>query len=445
MSSTQIRNARVVSDGEVRELNILIEDQIISKIEGTEHQRVADQIIDAKGQLLLPGAIDDQVHFREPGLTHKGNIATESKAALAGGITSFMEMPNTNPNTITRSEIDNKLEIGAQTSWANYSFFIGATNGNLDELKTIDYSDIPGVKIFMGSSTGNLLVSNEEALENIFKEINVLIATHCEDNSIIKTNLEYYKKKYGEDIPIELHPTIRSREACLASSSKAIALARKHGSRLHVLHISTEDELSLFDAGPLESKRITAEACIHHLWFTKENYTEKGALIKWNPAVKKESDRAALRKAVRDNRIDIIATDHAPHTLEEKANKYSSCPSGAPMVQHAYLCALEMVSTGIFNLTQVVEKMCHAPARLFGIKQRGYIREGYFADLVMINSEEHYEVSKKNILYNCGWSPLEGFTFKHKIDSVWINGDLAIKDGEFIQRPNVQKLEYRRF
>ena len=431
--SMQIRNAQMINEGERRSVNLFLEDGIIERIESPDHLRLADRVVDASNLILIPGAIDDQVHFREPGLTHKANIASESRAAVAGGITSFMEMPNTKPPALTVELLEDKYTIASKDSYANYSFFLGAGNDNLEELLSADYSEICGVKIFMGSSTGNLLVDDETALEQIFSQVPALIATHCEDDPMIAENLAKQKAVYGEDIPIELHPEIRSREACFASSSKAVALARKHGSRLHILHISSEEELDLFSPGDLENKHITAEACIHHIWFSEADYADKGTRIKWNPAVKKESDRRAIRQAVIDGRIDVVATDHAPHTIEEKSGNYVQAPSGGPLVQHALPMMFELCNDLVFTPELVVEKMCHAPARLFGVEKRGFIREGYFADLVLVDPRAPWEVSANNILYKCGWSPIEGDVLSHSVKMTIVNGIAVFENGKFVQ------------
>jgi dihydroorotase len=385
---------------------------------------------------LVPGCIDDQVHFREPGLTHKGTIKSESQAAVAGGITSFMEMPNTVPNTLTQQLLQDKYDIASKSSAANYSFFMGASNDNLDEVLKTNPKNVCGIKIFMGSSTGNMLVDNEKSLANLFEKVPpMLIATHCEDENTIKTNLALAKQKYGENIPVEMHPIIRNEEACYKSSSFAVQLAKKHNTRLHVLHISTAKELSLFDNSlPLSQKLITAEACIHHLWFSDEDYKEKGNFIKWNPAVKSAHDRSEIWKAVLDNRIDVIATDHAPHTLEEKSKNYLEAPSGGPLVQYALLAMLEKVKEGQISLEKVTEKMAHHPAILFRIENRGFIREGYFADLVLIESKQT-KVEKSNILSKCAWSPFENFTFSNSIYSTFVNGELAFQNGKV--NPNI--------
>jgi len=398
-----------------------------------------------EGDLLLPGIIDDQVHFREPGLTHKGTIATESRAAIAGGITTFMEQPNTNPQTTTIKKLEDKFAIAAKDSFANYSFLFGGTNDNLEELKRLDKNACSGVKLFLGSSTGNMLVDDEKILEQIFRNTEMVISAHCEDEGTIRANLAKYKEKYGDNIPIEMHPIIRSAEACYLSSSKAIDLAKKTGARLHVFHVSTGIETDLFtNKIPLEEKKITAEVCIHHLWFSDEDYAKKGTLIKWNPAVKTKNDREKLWEALLDDRFDIVATDHAPHTLEEKDNPYTKAPSGGPLVQHALLTMLQKEKEGVISLEKMVEKMCHNPAKLFDIDRRGFIREGYFADLVQVNRNSKNEVKKANIFYKCGWSPFEGITFDSEVKRTFVNGLLAYENGTFSTEKNAKRLTFNR-
>ncbi len=430
MSSILIKNATIINEGKQIVSDLLIKNERIEKIASSISDEQAI-IIDAEGKYLLPGCVDDQVHFREPGLTHKGTIHTESCAAVAGGITSFMEMPNTVPNTLTQSLLQDKYDIAANNSPANYSFFMGASNDNFEEVLKTDHKNVCGIKIFMGSSTGNMLVDNETSLENLFSKVPpLLIATHCEDEFTVQKNLAEAKAKYGENIPIEMHPIIRSEEACYLSSSLAVRLAKKHQTRLHILHISTAKELALFDNSiPLEQKLITAEACVHHLWFSDKDYTSKGNFIKWNPAVKTETDRNEIWKAVLDNRIDIIATDHAPHTLEEKNQDYLKAPSGGPLVQHALLAILEKSKQGVLSLEKVVEKMAHAPAQCFKLAERGFIREGFYADLVLVDPDTKTEVSKNNILSKCGWSPFEGVTFSHSIDKTFVNGKIVYENG----------------
>lgn len=431
MNSWLIRHVRVVNEGQVTEADVLVRDGRIERVapEGIGQVQGALEF-DAQGKYLLPGAIDDQVHFREPGLTHKEDIAHGSAAAAAGGITSFMEMPNTVPQTLTQELLEAKYALGAASSRVNYSFYMGASNTNTDEVLRTDPRTVCGLKAFLGSSTGNMLVDNPETLDKLFKKAHMILAVHAEDEPTIQRNMAEAVAKYGEDIPIEEHPLIRSAEACWRSSSNAVALAKEHGTRLHVLHISTARELGLFAAGPLEGKHITAEACVHHLWFTDADYATKGNLIKWNPAVKTREDREAIRQAVRDGRIDVVATDHAPHTMEEKAMPYAQCPSGGPLVQHALPAMLELMHQEVFTLEEVVEKMSHAPARLFQVKDRGFIREGFFADLVLVDLDAPWTVEKKNLLYKCGWSPFEGQRFRSRVLRTWVNGQLAYADGK---------------
>lgn len=433
-SSVILRSATIVNEGKQQVADVYIKDGIIQKIGANLSAVENTQEYNLEGKYLLPGCIDDQVHFREPGLTHKANIGTESRAAVAGGITSFMEMPNTVPNALTQELLEDKYVIASNTSIANYSFFMGASNDNLDEVLKTDGKNVCGVKIFMGSSTGNMLVDREQTLEGLFSKVPpMLIATHCEDEATIKANIEKYKAIYGEDVPVELHPTIRSAEACYISSSLAVRLAKKFNTRLHILHISTAKELELFDNTlPLEQKMITAEACIHHMWFSDEEYKTKGNFIKWNPAVKTANDRDAIFQGVLDNKIDVIATDHAPHTLEEKSQSYFKAPSGGPLVQHALQAMLEKVKQGKISIERVVEKMAHAPAILFKIENRGFIREGYFADLVVVDAIPQ-TVSKENLLYKCGWSPFEGTTFSHSIVKTFVNGNLVFDNGKIIE------------
>jgi dihydroorotase len=424
-----IKGAKVVNEGQSVFQDVLISNGIIAKV-GNDISDPNAEVIDAEGMLLIPGMIDDQVHFREPGLTHKADIQTESRAAAAGGITSFMEMPNTVPNTLTQELLEDKYQIAAKNAAVNYSFFMGASNENIEEVLKTNPKNVCGVKVFMGSSTGNMLVDNEKVLSSIFKDVPMLIATHCEDEATIRANIEKAKATYGENVPFTEHPIIRSREACYTSSSFAVSLAKKYNSRLHILHISSKEECDLFDNSiPLEQKRITAEACVHHLWFTDKQYSEKGSLIKWNPAVKSFEDREEIRKAVNDNRIDIIATDHAPHTSEEKSGSYFNAPSGGPLVQHALLSLLEMCEQNVFTLEKIVQKTAHNPAILFNIEKRGFIREGYFADIVLVKPK-NYTVTKSNILYKCGWSPFEGQSFQNSIEYTFVNGEIAYHNGE---------------
>lgn len=432
---TIIKNGTIVNEGKRITADILISKGRIEKIANQISLNEQVQEIDASGLFILPGCIDDQVHFREPGLTHKGNIYTESRAAVAGGITSFMEMPNTVPNALTQQLLEDKYQIAAQNAIANYSFFMGASNDNMEEVLRTDTSKICGVKVFMGSSTGNMLVDKESVLEGLFSRVGALIATHCEDETTVRANLSAFQEKYGESIPVSAHPLIRSEEACYLSSSKAVALAKKHGARLHVLHISTAKETHLFDNTlPLDQKKITAEACIHHLWFSDADYASKGNLIKWNPAVKTAFDREGIWEALLDDRIDVVATDHAPHTIEEKAQAYSSAPSGGPLVQHALLAMLDKVNEGKITLERVVEKMAHAPATLFRIKERGYIREGYAADLVLVAPTPDKPVHKADLLYKCGWSPFEGHQFTHHIHSTYVNGNCVYAGAKIIEQ-----------
>ncbi len=422
---TLINNAEIINEGKTFLGAVLINEPFIEKIYTTPLTEVPEnvELIDAQGKMLIPGVIDDQVHFREPGLTHKADIESESKAAVAGGVTSFMDMPNVNPQTTTQEELSKKFEIGAEKSVANYSFYIGATNSNLEEILKTNPKTTCGIKVFMGSSTGNMLVNKPDVLERIFKQAPTLIATHCEDEDTILKNTETYRQKYGDDVPIEMHPKIRSEEACYLSSSYAVGLAKKHGARLHVLHLSTAKELELFE--DKKDSKITAEVCVHHLWFSEEDYAKKGTHIKWNPAVKQVKDRDELLKAVANtDKIAVIATDHAPHTLKEKDNTYFKAPSGGPMVQHSLVTMLELAEQGKISKERVIEKMCHAPADLFQIDKRGYIREGYYADLVLLEKKD-WEVQKDNLLYKCGWSPLEGQNFSHKVIKTFVNGHLA--------------------
>ncbi len=445
MSTLLIKNATVINEGIRKSASIYIKDGIIIKISDGLDLPTADTVIDASGKLVLPGVIDDQVHFREPGLTHKGTIESESAAAVAGGITSFMEMPNTTPQATTQVILEEKYQLAAQKSSANFSFYMGATNDNIDELLKTDPKMVCGIKIFMGSSTGNMLVDNTEVLGRIFAESKVLIATHCEDEETIRKNTEVYKEKYGEDMPFKYHPEIRSEEACYLSSQKAAALARKHNSRLHILHLTTAKELDLLDSGmPLSERQVTGEVCVHHLWFSDEDYDQYGANIKWNPSIKTKKDRDALRQGLIDGRLVVVATDHAPHTKEEKANKYFKAPSGGPLVQHALVAMLEMVKNNIFTYELVVERMCHAPAELFKISKRGYLREGYFADIVIVNPDEKWEVNSSNLLYRCGWSPFDGTTFSHKVTHTIVNGQIVYQNNRVSPDIKGQRLTFER-
>ncbi len=445
MKKTLIKNAQIVNENVVFNGDLLIENNIIKEISETISASENTTVIDAKGCFLLPGFIDDQVHFREPGLTHKATIATESKAAIAGGITSFIEMPNTVPQATTQELLEDKFNIASKTSYANYSFMFGGTNDNLEELLKTNPKNVAGIKLFLGSSTGNMLVDNEDVLEKIFSSTKMLISVHCEDEATIRKNTEQYKAIYGDDIPLKFHPIIRSEEACYLSSSRAIELAKKTGARLHVFHLSTEKETHLFRNDiPLEEKQITAEVCIHHLWFSDEDYDEKGTLIKWNPAVKTANDRAGLWKALLDDRIDVIATDHAPHTIEEKKNVYTKAPSGGPLVQHALTAILEKVKDGTLSIGKAVEKMSHNPAKIFKIEKRGFIKEGFYADLVLVNPALSNTVSKETLLYKCGWSPFEGTTFSSTITHTFVNGNLMYENGNFNEEIKGERLIFNR-
>lgn len=444
--NTLIRNVSLVNEGFTSVSDVLIEGEMIKEIsEHIEDFPQNTKIIDATGKFLIPGIIDDQVHFREPGLTHKADIASESRAAVAGGITSFIEMPNTLPQATTQELLEDKFKIAAKNSYANYSFMMGGTNDNLEELLKTNPKNVAAIKLFLGSSTGNMLVDDEEVLEKIFSSTKLLIAVHCEDETTIKNNLDKQKKIYGDDIPMELHPVIRSAEACYISSSKAIKLAKKTGARLHVFHLSTAIETDLFTNNiPLEEKQITAEVCIHHLWFDDRDYEEKGALIKWNPAVKSKTDKEGLWKALLDDRIDVIATDHAPHTLEEKSQVYTKAPSGGPLVQHGLLAMMEAVRQEKISLEKVVEKMCHNPARLFKIEKRGFVKKGYYADIVLIDPNKSQTVSKENVLYKCGWSPFEGTTFHSEVTHTFVNGHLIFNNGAFNDHIKGKRLLFER-
>ncbi len=428
-----IHNARIVNEGETFTGGVVVRDGIILKV--LRDKEIPDPELlrgttayDAGGKLLIPGVIDDQVHFREPGLTHKGEIFTESRAAVAGGVTSFMEMPNTRPQTLTQDLLEEKYRIGSMKSLANFSFYMGASNDNLDEILRTDPSNVCGLKVFMGASTGNMLVDNPETLEGIFREAGLLVATHCEDEPTIIRNSEYFRNLYGEDVPLDAHPFIRSEEACYRSSSLAVQLALRHGTRLHILHLSTAHEMKLFRNDiPLPEKQITAEVCVHHLWFSDTDYKTLGTRIKWNPAIKSAFDRESLWEALLDDRLDVIATDHAPHTLDEKAGKYFSAPSGGPLVQHSLPAMLDFARQGKISLERVIEKMCHAPAVCFRVDRRGFIREGYWADLVLIDPERPWKPDATNILYKCGWSPFEGHTFGSAVTHTFVNGELVFQ------------------
>ncbi|MEE9408193.1 MAG: dihydroorotase [Polaribacter sp.] len=443
--STLIKNATIVNENKTFKGDVLIENEIISAISSDIKATENVEVINAEGKFLIPGFIDDQVHFREPGLTHKANIATESRAAIAGGITTFIEMPNTVPQATTQDLLEDKFKIAANDSYANYSFMFGGTNDNLEELLKTDPKKVAGIKLFLGSSTGNMLVDNEAVLEKIFSSTKMIISVHCEDETTIRKNTQEFIDKYGEDIPVKYHPIIRSEEACYLSSSKAIELAKKTGARLHIFHVSTAKETELFRNDiPLEEKQITAEVCIHHLWFSDKDYEEKGTHIKWNPAVKTEEDRLGLWEALLDDRIDVLATDHAPHTLEEKTNSYLKAPSGGPLVQHAVIALLEKVKEGVIPIEKAVEKMSHNPAKLFQIEKRGFIKEGYFADLVLIDSNKPQTVSKDNILYKCGWSPFEGTTFSSTITHTFVNGNLIYNNGVFNDEVKGKRITFNR-
>lgn len=443
---TLIKNANIVNENQTFKGDLLIDGNRIEKVASEISAENNYKIIDANGKYLLPGVIDDQVHFREPGLTHKANIATESAAAVAGGVTTFFEQPNTSPQTTTIELLEEKFAIASKTSFANYSFFLGGTNDNLEQLKQLDRNACVGIKLFLGSSTGNMLVDDEKTIETIFSNIDLVIAAHCEDEQTIRRNTELYTQRYGEHIPIENHPLIRSSEACFLSSSKAIRLAKKTGARLHVFHLSTAQETELFRNDiPLKDKKITAEVCVHHLWFSDEDYKSKGNFIKWNPAVKTSDDREHLWKALLDDRLDVIATDHAPHTIDEKKNTiYSKIPSGGPLVQHSLVAMLENARKGKISIEKIVEKMCHNPAILFEIKGRGFIREGYYADLVLVDLNNPWQVSKENILYKCGWSPFEGNTFHSKIIATFVGGNLVYENGKVNPIPQGMRVTFNR-
>lgn len=441
---TLIRNAIIVNEGEIFPGSIVVEDdKIVEIVKDKKTEVKTERIIDANGKYLFPGVIDDQVHFREPGLTHKGDIYTESKAAVAGGVTSFMEMPNTQPPVLTQELLEQKYSIAAAHSLANYSFYMGASNDNIGEILKTDPRKVCGIKIFMGSSTGNMLVNNSDTLEKIFSQCKMLIATHCEDEATIRANCELFKSKHGDNVPIEYHPLIRSEEACYRSSSFAVELASKYNTRLHILHISTAKELVLFNNKiPLTEKRITAEACIHHLWFSSKDYQTKDSLIKWNPAIKSKHDRDAVFDGVLSNRIDVIATDHAPHTLEEKQKPYFQCPSGGPMIQHSLVAMLELYHRKKILLEKIAEKMCHAPAVCFRLQKRGFIRKGYYADLVLVDMNAPQTVEKSNLLYKCKWSPFEGQQFTARVTHTFVNGNLIYENGNFHEDSKGMRLEF---
>ncbi|MEI6595251.1 MAG: dihydroorotase [Bacteroidota bacterium] len=445
MSTLLIRNAKLVNEGKTYHADVFIKNGFIEKIDTNGIAMNADRVINAEGLYLLPGVIDDQVHFREPGLTYKGEIYTEAKAGVAGGVTSFMEQPNTFPNAVTLELLEEKYTRASQCSLANYSFFMGTTNKNLEELLKVDETKICGVKMFLGSSTGDMLVDDPIALENIFKNVKTLIATHCEDDPMIKQNQKKFIEEYGEELPAKYHGQIRSDEACYKSSSYAVELAKKHNTRLHIFHLSSAKELALLRNDiPLNEKRITAEACIHHLWFSDADYETKGNLIKWNPAIKTTHDRDEIFNAVLDGRIDVIATDHAPHTLEEKNQTYLKAPSGGPLIQHSLNAMLEFYHQGKISLEKIVEKMCHNVAILFEIDRRGFIREGFYADLVLVDLKKEYTVSKENILYKCKWSPFEGTTFHSVITTTIVNGNIAFENGKFDESEMGMRLKFNR-
>jgi dihydroorotase len=447
MNNIFIKNATIINEGRTFRGEVLIKGEYISSISPPGQIRVPEKthIIDASGLLLIPGVIDDQVHFREPGLTHKGDISTESRAAVAGGITSYMDMPNTNPQTVTNALLNEKFLLGSESSFTNYSFYIGATNSNLDEVMKTDPSGVCGIKVFMGSSTGNMLVDNEKVLRELFSGATLPVACHCESEPVIRKNIEIYRGKYGEDVPIKMHPLIRSREACFLSSSHAINLAKEYNTRLHILHLSTADEMKLFSGElPLAQKRITGEVCVHHLWFDETSYDEKGTFVKWNPAIKTRFDRDALLNGTINDLIDVVATDHSPHTIEEKNNSYFKAPSGGPLVQHSLVAMLELCQRKLMTIEKVVEKMCHNPAILFNIKERGFIREGYKADLCLVDPDDPWTVSKENILYKCGWSPFEGTTFRSKVVTTIVNGTVVYNHGTINEDYRGQRLVFDR-
>ena len=444
MSTILIKNARMVNEGQVTEGDLLIRDGRIERL-GGEIAADGAEVVDAAGLTLMPGMIDDQVHFREPGVTHKADIATESRAAVAGGITSFFDMPNTNPQTVTLDALEDKFALAAGRAWGNYAFYFGGTNDNIDEIRRLGPDQTCGIKVFMGASTGNMLVDDPAILEAIFRDAPTQVVTHCEDTPTILVNEAHYRERYGEQIPMRFHPLIRSEEACWKSSSMAVELAKKHGTRLHVLHLTTAREMALFEPGPVKGKRITAEACVHHLYFSDADYEQRDTLIKCNPAIKTAEDRSALRKALAEDRIDVIATDHAPHTWEEKHNpSYFKAPAGLPLVQHALCMALEMVHDGDLSIEQLVRKTAHAPADLFGIGERGYLREGYWADLALVDMHKPQTVVREDVLYKCGWSPLEGDTLRSSVQMTFVNGELKYDRGRFLGEANGQRLAFDR-
>jgi dihydroorotase len=444
---TLIKNATIINEGLKFKGNVLIDGEKIKKLFPQTIPSEIDltdvEIIDASGLYLIPGVIDDQVHFREPGITYKGDIFSESRAAVAGGVTTYMEMPNTNPQTVNQKLLEEKYNRAAEVSSANYSFYIGATNNNMEEVLKTDPKKVCGIKVFMGSSTGNMLVDDENILSEIFKNAPTLVATHCEDENTILKNIEIARGRYGENVPMSRHAHIRSDEACFISSSKAVKLASKFNTRLHILHLSSAKEMSLFNAGKVSDKNITAEVCVHHLWFDELDYFTLGTKIKWNPSIKSKKDKEALWEALLADKIDVIATDHAPHTMEEKNNTYFKAPSGGPLVQHSLVAMLEMSKKGFIAIEKVIQKMCHAPADLFRIEKRGYIREGYFADLVLIDPNQSWVVSPENILYKCGWSPFEGVEFSNKVVATYINGKAAYKNNEVQPLVTGQRITFR--
>ncbi|MCP5431327.1 MAG: dihydroorotase [Chromatiaceae bacterium] len=442
--SLLITNARMVNEGQVHEGDLLVVDGRIAQIGGAISAPGAE-VLDAAGQVLMPGMIDSQVHFREPGVTHKADIATESRAAIAGGITSFMEMPNTKPQTVTLDALEAKFALAAGRAWGNFAFYLGATNDNLDEIRRLGANQTCGVKVFMGASTGNMLVDDPATLDNIFRDAPSLIATHCEDTPTIQANEQRYREQYGEQIPVRFHPMIRSEEACWKSSSFAVDLARRHGTRLHVLHLTTARELALFTPGPIGGKQITSEACVHHLYFSEADYERRGSFIKCNPAIKRAEDRAALRRALAEDRLDVIATDHAPHTLEEKQDtSYFKAPAGLPLVQHALAMALELVHDGDLSLPRLVHKVSHGPAELFRVYERGYLREGYWADLTLVDLDAPQRIDRSQVLYKCGWSPLEGDVLRSRVRATIVNGELKYRDGEFFGEAGGMRLAFDR-
>lgn len=442
MSRLLLVNGTLVNEGRVVESDMLIDGDRIERIDANIAATAADEVIDLAGRHVLPGLIDDQVHLREPGLTHKATIPTESRAAIYGGVTSFMEMPNTSPPTTDRAALTEKYARAAGRSFANYAFYLGATNDNLEEIRRITSAEACGIKVFMGASTGNMLVDKREVLEKIFSDAPLLVATHCEDTPLIRANEELFRQRYGDDVPIAAHPEIRSAEACYLSSSLAVELARRHGTRLHVLHLTTAREMELFESGPIDSKHITAEVCVHHLWFDESDYGELGTRIKCNPAIKTADDREELIHAVQQDRIDVIATDHAPHTLEEKNQPYFDAPAGLPLVQHSLQMLLQQHRDGLFSLEQIVTKTAHNPARLFGVVERGFLREGYYADLVVVDLEQDSAVTAESLQYKCGWSPLEGQTLNSRVVVTIVNGVIVFRDGECLPEPQGRPLDF---